>query len=184
MYDFPRNKTGISGHLTTWTFEVSCMTYASGVSNAVWCCQIVRYRKFSTTRFDFTSRVYLVIASRSMRKLVYATSNTARLRSLQYVSMALRSGVAVGRKINSKQSFCRVFSRNLFQYRHADQAWVWSLNAPTAALLLNFGRQGALCGILKVVYPLSDIVFLSRLFVNNCLSWGWHLSGECLRRCL
>ena len=62
------------------------------------------YRKFSTTRFGFLYLVYLVIASRSMLRLVYGTSSTARLRSLQYVSMALRSGVAVGRKTISRNS--------------------------------------------------------------------------------
>ena len=39
------------------------------------------YRKFSTVRFGFLYRVYLVMASRSMLRLVYGTSRTARLRS-------------------------------------------------------------------------------------------------------
>ena len=94
-------------------FGASCMAHAACVRihRGLMPSQITRYRKFSTTRFGFLYLVYLVIASRSIRRLVYDTSRTARLRSRQYVSMALRSGVAVGRKIISRPSVLSTSSR-------------------------------------------------------------------------
>ena len=88
-------------------FGVSCMAHAACVRihRGLMPSQITRYRKFSTIRFGFLYLVYLVIASRSIRRLVYDTSRTARLRSPRYVSMVLRSGVTVGRKTISGRLF-------------------------------------------------------------------------------
>ena len=53
-------------------FWASCMAHAVCVCvyRGLMPSQIIRYRKFSTTRFGFLYLVYLVIASRSMRRLV------------------------------------------------------------------------------------------------------------------
>ena len=83
------------------------LMYSLRRSHAVWdhiLSQMLLCRIFSTSRFGFVYLVYLAMALRSIPRLVYGTSSTLRLRFFQYVSMALISGVAVGRNFSVRPS--------------------------------------------------------------------------------
>ena len=124
-------------------------------SHAAWdriLSQMLLCRIFSTSRFGFAYLVYSATTLRSMPRLVCGTSSTLHLRSLQYISMALISGVAAWRNFSVRPSISSTSLSIIF-------AWCWGALSTIRQIFPNL-RTAALgnlakCSVQKIVHPIK-----------------------------